>query len=84
MKKDFSMHDTDIFSAVSSGSIIIKRHSYIITNIFSIAIVTKGLSLHVISTIFSILFDYLDVVLPVPDVDNLIVLGSHLAKKGNN
>ena len=31
----------------------------------------------------SALFDYLDVVLPVPDVDNLIVLGSHLAKKWN-
>ena len=76
------MHDTDIFSAVSSGYIIIKRRSYII--IFSIAIVTKALSLHIISTIFSILFDYLDVVLPVPDVDNLIVLCSHLAKKGNN
>ena len=78
------MHDTDIFSAVSSGYMIIKRRSYIITGIFSIAIVTKELSLHVISPIFSILFDYLDVVLPVPDVDNLIVLGSHLAKKGNN
>ena len=49
-----------------------------------IAIVTKALSLHIISTIFSILFDYLDVVLPVPDVDNLIVLGSHLAGKGKN
>ena len=37
-----------------------------------------------LSARYSALFDYLDVVLPVPDVDNLIVLGSHLAKKGNN
>ena len=50
------MHDTDIFSAVSSEYIIITRRSYIITRIFSIAIVTKELSLHIISTIFSIVW----------------------------
>ena len=74
------MHDTDIFSAVSSGSIIIKQRSYII---ISLPLLQRRYPC-TLSARSSELFDYLDVVLPVPDVDNLIVLGSHLAKKGNN